>query len=134
MWIGQGHTNFHKYGPVPYGGRAIQHSTAHPALQMAAILHVSWDAKVPSLRFPKLRISYSKKIPDYFVKWFLNRVPFRCRKCRLRFYSREPQLSSVLMEAAAVRQWAERTPQPAGIRFAPPINLSRCRCQGGTVT
>jgi len=63
--------------------------------------------KCPLCDSQNIRISYSKKIPDYFVKWFLNRVPFRCRKCRLRFYSREPQLSSVLMEAAAVRQWAK---------------------------
>ena len=63
--------------------------------------------KCPLCESQHIRISYSKKIRDYFFKWFLNRVPFRCRKCRLRFYSREPQLSSVLMEAAAVRQWAK---------------------------
>lgn len=38
-----------------------------------------------------IRASYSKSTLDSVVKWLLNNVPFRCRKCRLRFYSREPQ-------------------------------------------
>jgi len=64
-------------------------------------------SKCPLCDSQNIRISYSKKILDYFFKWLLNRVPFRCRKCRLRFYRREPQLSTVLVEAAAVKQWTD---------------------------
>jgi len=44
-----------------------------------------------------IRISYSKKMLDNFAWWFLSRVPFRCRKCRLRFYRREPQQNTDYM-------------------------------------
>jgi len=32
--------------------------------------------KCPLCDSQNIRISYSKKIRDYFFKWFLNRVPF----------------------------------------------------------
>jgi hypothetical protein len=52
-----------------------------------------------------IRASYSKKVLDKFIWWFLNRVPFRCRKCRLRFYRREqPQNTDYVKGTAAVRQ------------------------------
>jgi hypothetical protein len=61
--------------------------------------------KCPLCDSQNIRISYSKKIRDYFFKWFLHSVPFRCRKCRLRFYRREPQQSTeYIRDAAAVRQ------------------------------
>lgn len=73
-----------------------------------------------SLRMPKqvtrcplcdsqyIRVSHSKKILDFFVRLFLDKAPFRCRKCRFRFYMREPQVSTAYFrEAASVRQWTE---------------------------
>jgi hypothetical protein len=55
-----------------------------------------------------IRVSHSKRIFDFFVRLFLDKVPFRCRKCRLRFYMREPQVSTAYFrEAASVRQWTQ---------------------------
>ena len=41
-----------------------------------------------------IRVSYSRKILDHLVWWLLNRIAFRCRKCRLRFYRRESHENS----------------------------------------
>lgn len=56
-----------------------------------------------------IRISYSKTILDLFFSWFLDKVPFRCRNCRLRFYLREPEESTEYFESvASVKRWADR--------------------------
>ena len=62
----------------------------------------------PRCNSQDIRISHSTKILDYFARWLLDRVPFRCRKCRLRFYCQDPQESTLLREAAAVRLWTGR--------------------------
>ena len=54
-----------------------------------------------------VRISYSKKILDNFFWWFRDKLPFRCRRCRLRFYRREPEESTFIEDTAAVRQWTD---------------------------
>ena len=55
-----------------------------------------------------IRASYSKSTLDSVVKWLLNKVPFRCRKCRLRFYRREPQQSTTT-SASTIAPWAPFT-------------------------
>ena len=56
-----------------------------------------------------IRISHSKTILDFFVRLFLDRVPFRCCKCRSRFYGQEPQVNTdYFREAAAVTRWTEQ--------------------------
>jgi hypothetical protein len=47
--------------------------------------------KCPRCDSQYIRASCSKSTLDSVVKWLLNKLPFRCRKCRVRFYSREPQ-------------------------------------------
>ena len=65
--------------------------------------------KCPLCASQDVRISHSRTILDFFVTLFLDRVPFRCRKCRLRFYRPEPQVNTdYFRDAAAVRQWTER--------------------------
>jgi len=62
----------------------------------------------PRCNSEDIRISYSTKILDCLAKWLLDRVPFRCRKCRLRFYCPDQHESTLLKEAAAVRLWTGR--------------------------
>ena len=56
-----------------------------------------------------IRISYSRTVLDPVVRQILNRVPYRCRKCRLRFYKRHTEANPALTlkAAAAVRRWME---------------------------
>lgn len=59
---------------------------------MAVILQVISEMhRCPRCGSQYVRISYSRKMLDSLAWWFLNRVAFRCRKCRLRFYRKEPQ-------------------------------------------
>src|SRR5262245_11417613 len=53
------------------------------------------------------RFSHSANILDFLLRQLLDRVPFRCRHCRLRFYRKTPQQSAVLREAAAVKRWTD---------------------------
>jgi hypothetical protein len=53
------------------------------------------------------RISQSTAVLDFLFRQLLDRVPFRCRNCRLRFYRRRPQQSEVLRVAAAVKRWTD---------------------------
>ncbi len=56
-----------------------------------------------------IRASYSKAVQDLFFSWFFNKVPFRCRNCRFRFYLREPEKNTEYFRSTeAVRQWTER--------------------------
>ena len=48
----------------------------------------------PRCNSQDIRISYSTKTLDYLARWLLDRVPFRCRTCRSRFYCRERQEST----------------------------------------
>jgi hypothetical protein len=68
-------------------------------------------ASCPHCHSQDIRVSHSTKILDFFARLFLNRVPFRCRNCHLRFYRQDPQLSTVLADAAAVRRWTDRLPK-----------------------
>jgi transcription elongation factor Elf1 len=54
-----------------------------------------------------VRNSYSTAVLDFLFKQLLDRVPLRCRHCRLRFYCKAPQQNEVLREAAAVRRWTD---------------------------
>ena len=61
----------------------------------------------PRCDSPDIRNSYSTGILDFLFRELLDRVPFRCRHCRLRFYRKTPQQNDVLREAAAVKRWTD---------------------------
>ena len=53
------------------------------------------------------RMSQSTFVLDFLFMRLLDRVPFRCRHCRLRFYRTRPQQSEVIRVAAAVKRWTD---------------------------
>ena len=82
---------------VPWGGRVIQHSAARPPPSNGRDLaRLSRMLRCPRCDSQYVRISCSKKILDNIFWWFLNKVPFRCCLCRLRFYRRYPEESTVI--------------------------------------
>ena len=76
---------------------------------MAGIVHVVLTEmpNCPRCDSQYIRGSHSRKIMDFLVELFFDTVPFRCRKCRLRFYQRQPEETTFIREAAALKQWSD---------------------------
>ena len=69
--------------PIPQAGRPPNHGDIPKPCQVSRMPKELTSC--PQCDSQDIRFSHSTKILD-FLATFLNRVPFRCRKCHLRFY------------------------------------------------